>query len=614
MLRLESHKEGFAVSWKGRPLLRHGSSSPCLFVSDHPPIQWMESAKGEGRWVRRGKKMASALREYRILESSADRIVVNFAGKLGLEIVQDEGRLTIGFVANEPPAGLRLDLEGTEGDAIFGGGADSETLVDVSRSRIEAWPSDAAFSGVGGLFSKPVKGRDWPIMSFVTESKRWYRVEGNGWMAADFRTRGRISFEFSHSGLLIRIGDEESMAMAVSALGRLSGPIVEPPPWTRRGPIVATSAKGADFEVLLRAIAAAGIRPAGVRLVDHDVLERGRGRDERFELLRAQGIRSLAVARPRPDIADSVDALIDEDTVLDVADMASSPPTAGLRIEPEAYLAAPTRNAGPTPEVRVARRSSYFSRRLHESALAHAASLGLDLGGEGFLLTSARGWGLGPLMHACSVPAAVDDISGIPRRMSAFLAHGLSGGGWAWLDASCTQCRRAGKGGTTESAALARRRAIELAAFGPVLEFDIPESSPSGETGRDEELRFLARMSAVFSSLGPYHDAVAAEYRESFLPPIRHSMIHYDGVVETLRTANQYLYGRDLLIAVSGRAGDFVSLDLPEDDWIHLWSSRRFRGGSVSIEAPSGQPAVFYRASSPFAALFDSVRLEARRK
>jgi alpha-glucosidase len=56
-----------------------------------------------------------------------------------------------------------------------------------------------------------------------------------------------------------------------------------------------------------------------------------------------------------------------------------------------------------------------------------------------------------------------------------------------------------------------------------------------------------------------------------------------------------------------------VDLDLPDDDWVHLWSSRRFGGGPVCVEAPPGCPAVFFRASSGFAGLFDTIRRSARR-
>jgi alpha-glucosidase len=214
-------------------------------------------------------------------------------------------------------------------------------------------------------------------------------------------------------------------------------------------------------------------------------------------------------------------------------------------------------------------------------------------------------------MHCCALPAILADVSEIPRRSSSLLAQGMSGGGWAWLDASSRWSSAAITRSSPTMAALARRRAIELAAFGPVFEFEAPEVNVPGS---DDELRFLARMSLIFSLLRPYHEAVAVEYRSSPLPPIRYTLVHYEDGGRARSLHSQYFYGRDLLIAVSGNRGEFVSLELPDDEWIHLWSSRRFRGGPVSIEAPPGQPAVFCRASSVFGPLFDSIRRETRRK
>jgi alpha-glucosidase len=126
-------------------------------------------------------------------------------------------------------------------------------------------------------------------------------------------------------------------------------------------------------------------------------------------------------------------------------------------------------------------------------------------------------------------------------------------------------------------------------------------------------------MSEVYAALKPYHVAVAKELVEDGLPPIRHPWMHYEADAQTRKSACQYLYGRDLMVAPSlaPRArvgsGPLTELYLPEDRWVHLWTSRSFRGGRVAVESPLGYPAVFYRASSPFASLFDALRRTARR-
>jgi len=615
VLRLESQREGFAIFWKEEPLLLHSAASPCLKISESAPIQWAEPGRGGGRWVRKSFRPSKRLKAYQILSNSPERIVLNFEGRLGLEIAVENEGLHIELLANDAPPGSRIDLACRADEAIFGGGPDSEALIDVSRSRIEAWCCDAGHAGLEGLFHRPHRGRDWPTMSFVTASRRWYRLDNRGWTAADFRSKGRLGFEFSSLPATILVGVGENAASTLIGLGRRSGESLVPPRWCSEGPIVATSESAATLGKLLDRLAAAGIKPSGVRLLDHDALDPASLGDPRIGLLRKRGIRALAVVRPGAAAARELDATTGEGSLPVPAAIAFDPGIEGLRIEHGAFLALPVEIAtGRRPEEVVSWRSRLISAALRSALGEGGGSGGTAVQDGNFLLSSDRGWGMEEAMHCCSLPALVSDVAEIPRRSTALLVHGMSGGGWAWLDASSAWRAGSRRRASSEGAGLAKRRAVELAAFGPVLEFEAPREDSDGGLGPDEELRFLSRMSSIYSALAPYHNAVASEYRDTPLPPIRHALVHYEDGVEPRKTASQYLYGRDLLVAASGSQGDFVSLDLPADEWIHLWSSRRFRGGNVSIEAPPGQPAVFYRASSPFDALFDSIRREARRK
>ncbi len=624
MLRLESQREGFVLYWKDEPLLQHSRSLPCVRLSELPPVEWSDQGRGGGHWVRRAFRSHTRLREYRILENDPGRVVLNFGGSLGLEISADDHRAVANFVATEEPAGLRIEFACKSGEAIFGGGADSAAPVDLARSRIEAWGGETSHGGVEGLVHKALKGRDWPIMSFITASRRWYRIEGLGWMAADFRQKGRLGFEFSTFPSSIVIGAEESMSSALGGLSRRSGLGLVPPAWSREGPIVATSEAAGGLQDLIDRLRASGIKASGFRLLDLDVLDPASSGDARIGILRKNGLKVLGVARPGGGTARLLDALAEGGSLPETAIVIDSG-IDGVRTEQGGFLGLPDGNEGdPRPDRIVSRRASLLSRALREALVsARPPHTEGGAGEDRFLLTSDRGWGMEALMHCCALPALVDDVADIPRRCSALHAQGLSGGGWTWFDAACAWAgpsagRRASAGRLASAgrrpsatAGLARRRMIELAAFGPVFEFAFPaQGGPEAE----ESLRLLSRMSLVFSLLRPYHEAVAGAYPDEPLPPIRHSFVHYDDRVATRRLDTQYFYGRDLLAAVSGDRGEFVSLELPDEEWVHLWSSRRFRGGPVSIEASPGQPAVFYRASSAFASLFDSIRLEARRK
>jgi alpha-glucosidase len=205
---------------------------------------------------------------------------------------------------------------------------------------------------------------------------------------------------------------------------------------------------------------------------------------------------------------------------------------------------------------------------------------------------------------------------GLPGSVPAALSLGLSGGGLWHSEA-----------GGSLSFAWARRspeclaRWIEMSAFTPILRVgDGRRPEASAQVWSDPSaLGLLARMSEVYAALKPYHVAAAAEQLSLGLPPLRHPWIHYEADIQARKLSYQYLYGRDLMVAPSlapsagARRGPLTELYLPEDEWVHLWTSRSFRGGQVAVESPIGYPAVFYRAASPFASLFDALRRTAKR-
>jgi alpha-glucosidase len=200
---------------------------------------------------------------------------------------------------------------------------------------------------------------------------------------------------------------------------------------------------------------------------------------------------------------------------------------------------------------------------------------------------------------------------GLPSVIPAAISLGMSGVGYTHSDT----------GGYTTVAWVKRSkecllRWMELSAFSPVFrthEGNRPESNVQFDAD-SETLAQLARMSEVFTALKPYHAAAARDYAERGLPAVRHPYLHYEAEAELHERAYQYLYGRDLLVAPALKARqELTELRLPSDDWVHLWSSRSFKGGSVTVDSPLGFPAVFYRAASPFAPLFDTVRRNARR-
>ncbi|XP_037082487.1 sulfoquinovosidase-like [Pollicipes pollicipes] len=156
-------------------------------------------------------------------------------------------------------------------------------------------------------------------------------------------------------------------------------------------------------------------------------------------------------------------------------------------------------------------------------------------------------------------------------------------------------------------------RSAEYALFTPVMrthEGSRPASNVQWYSSA-RTLAFFAHVSRAFAALAPYTRAALAEYGRDHTPLQRPTFLHYPDELVPYRaeTAYQYLYGRDLLVAPVYRSGVTCrQLRLPADRWVHLWSGRVWSGPAlVTVDAPLGQPPVFYRAASQWAPLFEEI-------
>lgn len=156
-------------------------------------------------------------------------------------------------------------------------------------------------------------------------------------------------------------------------------------------------------------------------------------------------------------------------------------------------------------------------------------------------------------------------------------------------------------------------RWAEMAAFTPVMR------SHEGNRPRDnlqidgdgEVLRHFARMTAIYVHLAPYLQALSQEAARRGLPVQRPLFLHHEADRRTYTIQDSYLYGPDLLVAPVWRPSEGErTLYLPTGtDWVHVWSGQSFAGGEeITVGAPLGQPAVFYRTDSAFSELFRGLR------
>lgn len=148
-------------------------------------------------------------------------------------------------------------------------------------------------------------------------------------------------------------------------------------------------------------------------------------------------------------------------------------------------------------------------------------------------------------------------------------------------------------------------RWMELNAFTVV--FRTHEGNQPGNNAQfyDDEttLAQFARMAKLYAAWGFYRRQLVAEAAQTGMPVVRPLFVHYpdDEKVYAI-TYEQFLVGSELLVApVLDPDTTQIEVYLPEGTWVHLWTGDHFAsddGQTVTVAAPMGQPAVFYRADS----------------
>lgn len=194
---------------------------------------------------------------------------------------------------------------------------------------------------------------------------------------------------------------------------------------------------------------------------------------------------------------------------------------------------------------------------------------------------------------------SVDD--GLPSVIPATLSLAMSGYGITHSDV----------GGYTTIMHMTRSRELllrweEMNAFSPLFrshEGNQPAKNVQFD-GDEEMLSHLARCTRMHVALKDYLKKLVKQQKEKGTPVMRPLFYHYEEE-EAYREAREYLLGRDLLVAPVYKEGAVTrECYLPEDDWVHLFDGKEYHGGTVTVDAPIGQPPVFVRKESEdFAAL-----------
>ena len=156
------------------------------------------------------------------------------------------------------------------------------------------------------------------------------------------------------------------------------------------------------------------------------------------------------------------------------------------------------------------------------------------------------------------------------------------------------------------------QRWCELAAFAPVMrshEGNRPDTNLQYDSNADL-LACFARWSRAHAHLAPYVRQLCNEASQDGLPVQRPLFLHYPHESQLFTVQDQFLYGADLLVAPVIEQGAVQRRVIVPGDapWRHVWSGEDYAPGTHDIAAPIGQPPVFYRPDSAFAALFAGLK------
>lgn len=192
---------------------------------------------------------------------------------------------------------------------------------------------------------------------------------------------------------------------------------------------------------------------------------------------------------------------------------------------------------------------------------------------------------------------------GMPAALAAGVSSAMSGIGYWHFDI----------GGFFSYAWIKRSRELlmrscEFAAFTQVMRTHEGINPPVNAQFDSDAgmLGHFARMTRLHAALAPYHRYLSERYQETGIPPIAPVLLNGRGGGRALRvSADQYMYGPDLLVAPVFRGGARSRrVELPEGVWLDFWTGREAAGRAPLCDAPLGSPPVFFRRGSVFTDLF----------
>lgn len=670
MISLQQSPDGFSILHNGTLLIQHTSADPFIYLgrgaeridmyrgnfeiedrilARHPLPQWQLWPEN----FEEGKAYSLAFSD-----AGGNSVVCHFEesdGRLRCRLESDQARTANRFW-------FRLPAQPSE--TVYGGG-EQFSHFNLRGRRFPLWSSE---QGVGRNKRTPITfqadvedrcgGDYWwtffPQPTFVSSRRYYLHADCNAYAAFDFRDELYHELEFWALPDSFTLGTAGSMLELVQDIGRLLGQQPELPDWVHDGVILGIQGGTEVCAAKLAKAKAHGVPVNGIWAQDWEgirmtsfgqrLMWNWQWDPERYPELpaaikrwKAEGIRFLGYANPyvaaekalfkeaaaKGYLAKNADG---QDYLVDFGEFDAGIPDltnpaaydwyksvirrnlvdfglGGWMADFGEYLPTDTVLHDGTPAMIAHNAWPALWARVNyeavaEAGLLHEVTFFMRAGYTGSQKYC-------PLMWAGdqNVDWSEDDglLSVIPAALSlAMCGHGLHHsdiGGYTTLY------------GMKRSKELFLRWA-EFAAFTAMMrghEGNRPKDNWQFDSD-DETLDSLARLGQLFVALKPYRKAGVKECAAQAIPLMRPLFLHYENEAEAWLLKDEYLLGRDLLVAPVYREGTTSrEVWLPRDDWRHLWTGQAYGGGRQPVTATLGLPPVFYRKASGWAGLFETI-------
>jgi alpha-glucosidase len=208
-----------------------------------------------------------------------------------------------------------------------------------------------------------------------------------------------------------------------------------------------------------------------------------------------------------------------------------------------------------------------------------------------------RSPGLSSLFWTGDQMVGWDEFDGMASALTGLLTSGLSG----------TSLNHSDIGGYTSYGDIVRSeelllRWIEWSAFTTLFrthEGNTPEANAQIYSS-EAALAQFTKFARLYAALAPYRKTLMQQAATTGAPLVRHLLLEYPRDPRAWEQGREFMLGSDVLVApVFAPGANTVSVYIPEGRWVHLYSGQLYEtSGSVEVDAPIGEPAVFYRDGS----------------